>query len=227
MLWGTIPDIGSTPVSDPLYICFLILHAIGIQSDALVAAVVYKAPTTYDFMESPHAHHKCCPLVPVDPRALLRLCPPPQGPRISRPPLRISLTCTSLRRPAAWHVPLDLFGAPARIRLAHIGGRLDGGDELKDDVRRPDQADDGSRDDLERVTREQDGADEDVDWARETGCQEGPRAQLPRGERGFVLLTDTATKEGEKKRGVARDLGRNLELCVPTWSGDNTAMHER
>lgn len=57
-----------------------------------------------------------------------------------------------------------LLGAPAGVGLAHVGGRLDGGDELEHDVDDADQADDRAGDDAQDVVVEEDGADEDVDW---------------------------------------------------------------
>ena len=116
---------------------------------------------------------------------------------------------------------LDLLGAPAGIRLAHVRRRLDGGDELEDDVSNADETDDGTGNDSERAHVEHNGADKDVDW-RARSVLEGystvlaPRengrgcAQLRRSMLG--LLTDTTTEEGEQERGIARDLGRDLEL---------------
>ena len=57
-----------------------------------------------------------------------------------------------------------LLGAPASVGLAHVGGRLDGRDELEDDVDDTDQADDRAGDDAQDAVVEQDGADEDVDY---------------------------------------------------------------
>lgn len=81
---------------------------------------------------------------------------------------------------------LDLLGAPALVGLAHIGGRLDGGDELEDGVGDTDEADDGASDDAQGTVVEQDGTDKDV--------------------------KGTATDEGEEEGRVARDLRRDLEL---------------
>ncbi len=114
---------------------------------------------------------------------------------------------------------LDLLGAPASIRLAHVRRRLDGGDKLEDDVRDTDETDDGTGDDSERAHVKHDGADKDVD-CRGRSVSEGYSIFLARREKeGDRLrrsmprsLTDTTTEEGEQKRGIARDLGRDLEL---------------
>ena len=81
---------------------------------------------------------------------------------------------------------LDLLGAPALVGLAHVGGGLDGGDELEGDVGDADEADDGAGDDAEDGQAEQDGADEDVEGA--------------------------APREREQERAVPRRLRRHLEL---------------
>jgi hypothetical protein len=59
---------------------------------------------------------------------------------------------------------LDLLGAPAGIGFAHVRGRLDGRNELEDDIGETDDADDGAGNDTEDAAAEDDGADEDVDW---------------------------------------------------------------
>lgn len=81
---------------------------------------------------------------------------------------------------------LYLLGAPAGVGLPHVGGGLDGGDELEDGVADADEADDGAGDYAQDVAVQQDGADEDVEGA--------------------------AADEAEEEGGVARDLGRDLEL---------------
>lgn len=81
---------------------------------------------------------------------------------------------------------LHLFGAPASVGLAHVGRRLDGGDELENDVADTNEADDGAGEDAQDAVVQEDGADKDVEGA--------------------------ATDEGEEEGGVARDLGRDLEL---------------
>lgn len=59
---------------------------------------------------------------------------------------------------------LDLLGAPAGVGLPHVGGGLDGRDELEGRVGDADEADDGAADDLpHRAGVEDDDADEDVD----------------------------------------------------------------
>lgn len=58
---------------------------------------------------------------------------------------------------------LDLLGAPALVRLAHIGGRLDRRNELQHQVSNTSDADDGGGDLAEDVVVEKDAADEDVD----------------------------------------------------------------
>lgn len=88
--------------------------------------------------------------------------------------------------PRAAPVFLDLLGAPAGVGLPHVGGRLDGGDELEDDVAHTDKPDDGAGDDAQHAVVQQDGAHEDVEGA--------------------------APDEGEEEGGVARDLRRDLEL---------------
>jgi hypothetical protein len=62
---------------------------------------------------------------------------------------------------------LDLLSAPASVRLPHVGGRLDGGDELEGDVADTDQADDRTGNDPEDMVVEKDAADKDVDWTKE------------------------------------------------------------
>lgn len=81
---------------------------------------------------------------------------------------------------------LHLLGAPAGVGLAHVGGRLDAGDELEDDVADADEADEGAGDDAQHAVVQQDRADKDVKGA--------------------------AADKGEEEGGVARDLGRDLEL---------------
>lgn len=87
---------------------------------------------------------------------------------------------------APLHLSLHLLGAPAGVGLPHVGGGLDGGDELEDGIADADEADDGARDYAQDVAVEQDGADEDVEGA--------------------------AADEAEEEGRVARDLGRDLEL---------------
>lgn len=70
--------------------------------------------------------------------------------------------------------PLHLLGAPAGVRLAHVGRRLDGGDKLEGDVADADDADDGAGDDAEDVVVEQDAADKDVDCVRAKRDEKGP-----------------------------------------------------
>ena len=117
---------------------------------------------------------------------------------------------------------LDLLGAPAGIRLAHVRRRLNGGDELEDDVGDADEADNGTGNDSERAHVEHDGANEDVDWCGEL-VSDSPmvvasisRAMRRKGTGAATSmlgsLTDTTTEEGEQERGIARDLGRDLEL---------------
>jgi len=55
-----------------------------------------------------------------------------------------------------WSLPiaegnLDLLGTPALVSLAHVGGRLDGGDELEGDVSETDEADQRAVDDAQHV----------------------------------------------------------------------------
>ncbi len=64
------------------------------------------------------------------------------------------------------HPSLDLLGAPAGVRLAHVGWGLDGWDELEGDVADADDADDGAGNDAEDAVVEQDAADKDVDCVR-------------------------------------------------------------
>ena len=63
-------------------------------------------------------------------------------------------------------MPLDLLGTPAGISFPHVGGRLDRGDELEDDVDDASEADDGAGDLGKGVVAKDDGADEEVDCAR-------------------------------------------------------------
>lgn len=65
-----------------------------------------------------------------------------------------------LRRP-----PLHLLGAPpGGLSLAHVAGRLDGGDELEDDVADTDDADDAAGNVADDGLAEEHAAEEDVDW---------------------------------------------------------------
>jgi hypothetical protein len=81
---------------------------------------------------------------------------------------------------------LYLLGAPALVGLAHVGGRLNGWDELEGDVAETNDPDDAAGNDAQDIVVKQDGADKDVE--------------------------DTTADEGEHEGGVARDLGRDLEL---------------
>ena len=58
---------------------------------------------------------------------------------------------------------LHLLGAPALIRLAHVGRRLDGRDELKDKVANTGDADDRPRNNTQHMIVQENRADEDVD----------------------------------------------------------------
>ena len=58
---------------------------------------------------------------------------------------------------------LDALGAPAGVGLPHVGGGLDGGDELEADVGEADDADDAAADDEPEAFAEDEAADEDVD----------------------------------------------------------------
>lgn len=58
---------------------------------------------------------------------------------------------------------LDLLGTPALVGLAHVGRRLDGGDELEDKVGNTGDTDDGGGDLTQDVVVEENAADEDVD----------------------------------------------------------------
>lgn len=82
--------------------------------------------------------------------------------------------------------PLHLLSSPSGIGLAHVGGRLDRGNELEHDVAHADEADDRARDDAQHAVVQQDRSDEDVEG--------------------------TTANEGEEKRGVARDLRWDLKL---------------
>lgn len=106
---------------------------------------------------------------------------PPARKQASRIPLRCRHAVF-----AAGEVSLHLLRTPASVGLPHVGGRLDGRDELEDDVADADEADDGARDDAQHAVVEQDGAYEDVECA--------------------------TADEGEQEGGVARDLRRDLEL---------------
>lgn len=102
--------------------------------------------------------------------------PSPSPPPPTRSPLPTRSTVADL----------DLLRAPAELRLPHVGGGLDGGDELEGGVADADEADDGAGDDAQDVAVEEDAADEDVEGA--------------------------AADEGEEEGGVAGHLGRDLEL---------------
>lgn len=58
---------------------------------------------------------------------------------------------------------LDLLSTPTLIRLAHVRRRLDGGNELEDEVANTDETDDGAGNVTQHPVVQQDGADEDVD----------------------------------------------------------------
>ncbi len=60
---------------------------------------------------------------------------------------------------------LHLLGAPAGIRLAHVGRGLDGRDKLENDIGNTDEADDGAGNDPEDGSVEEDAANKDVDCA--------------------------------------------------------------
>lgn len=69
---------------------------------------------------------------------------------------------------------LHLLGAPAGIRLAHVGWRLDGGDEFEHNIADADEADDGAGDDAQPAVVQQDRADEYVEGAAaDEGEEEG------------------------------------------------------
>lgn len=116
-------------------------------------------------------------LNPLSRFQILALMTPPLPPP---PPTRSPLPTRSTV------ADLDLLRAPAELRLPHVGGGLDGGDELEDGVGDADEADDGAGDDAQDVAVEEDAADEDVEGA--------------------------AADEGEEEGGVAGHLGRDLEL---------------
>ena len=104
-----------------------------------------------------------------------------------------------------------MLGAPASIGLPHVCGRLDGGDELEGDIGETDEADDGPVDLREDVFVEKDAADKDVDYMASLSVQIENRRKRPQRRRG---RTDAAADEREHERGIARDLGRDLELCA-------------
>lgn len=81
---------------------------------------------------------------------------------------------------------LYLLGAPAGVGLPHVGGGLDRGNKLEDGVANTNKANNRARNYAQDVAVEQDGADKDVEGA--------------------------AADEAEEEGGVARDLGRDLEL---------------
>lgn len=81
---------------------------------------------------------------------------------------------------------LYLLGAPAGVGLSHVRGGLDAGDKFEYSVADANKANDGAGDYAQDVAVEQDGADKDVEGA--------------------------AADEAEEEGGVARDLGRDLEL---------------
>jgi hypothetical protein len=58
---------------------------------------------------------------------------------------------------------LDLLGSPPSVGFTHVGGRLDGGDELEDDVSEADHADDSAGNDTENTGTQDYGANKDVD----------------------------------------------------------------
>ena len=88
---------------------------------------------------------------------------PPVYPETDRGPRQDSIEQLG-KIPVA--MPLDLLGAPALVGFPHVGGRLDGRDELEDDVDDAGEADDGAGDDGQGVLAQDDGTDEEVDCAR-------------------------------------------------------------
>lgn len=58
---------------------------------------------------------------------------------------------------------LDLLSTPTLVGLAHVGRRLDGGDEFKDNVSDTGESNNAAGDIAKDVAMDQDGADENVD----------------------------------------------------------------
>lgn len=58
---------------------------------------------------------------------------------------------------------LNLLSAPALVGLAHVGGGLDGRNELESQVSETSETDDGASDVAEHVAVEEETANEDVD----------------------------------------------------------------
>lgn len=59
---------------------------------------------------------------------------------------------------------LDLLSTPTLVGLAHVGGGLNGGDELEGHVCDTDQTDQRAVNDAKCAVVQQDGTDKDVDY---------------------------------------------------------------
>lgn len=97
---------------------------------------------------------------------------------------------------------LDLLSTPALVGLAHVGGGLDGGNELESQVSETSETDDGASDVAEHVAVEEKTANEDVDWGGRTLASGAICGNVEKKE----SLTNTATQEGEQERTVAVDV---------------------
>lgn len=65
---------------------------------------------------------------------------------------------------ARWSQGLNLLGPPTLVRLAHVRRRLNGRDELKDQVCDTDDTNDATGNLAQNVVVQEDRTNEDVDW---------------------------------------------------------------
>lgn len=93
--------------------------------------------------------------LPISPS---HLTPPPLSSPLPRPDVFTVLPLSPTSRGV-----LRLLGSPSLVGLPHIRRRLDGGDELEDDVNDAHQGDDGADNGGQGPDVEEDRADEDVD----------------------------------------------------------------
>lgn len=59
---------------------------------------------------------------------------------------------------------LNLFGAPTRVAIAHVGGRLDRGDELENNVANANDDDDAAGNVIDGPAFQAQATDQDVDY---------------------------------------------------------------
>lgn len=149
----------------------------------------------------------------------------PSFPQASKPTRQIVFAGVFDASPFSSSLRLDLLGTPAGVGLAHVGGGLDGRDELEDGVADTDQADDGAGNDAEDAAAEEDGSDEDVDCifmgnAGQRGEQEKKRTR-PELER---IVASAGNRRGCVLFGSQR--GSHVQIPRPTKEKRNEAYRE-